>query len=738
MKTSRRTFLKLSGCLTIGFTIGGSAEVLPSEMYTELPESLMRNPKINSWLEVLADGSVRVFTGKMELGQGVRTAIAQIAAEELELDIDKIEVVLADTERTPDEGYTAGSGSMEQSAMAVRYASAAAKARLLQLASKKLNVAANKLTLNNGFVHTNNSSKKLSIADILDGKQITDKVVEPVELKPKKDYRLVGKPVPRSDISAMVRGTAFYVQDLRFDGMVHARVVRPPMYTSKLVEVDEAYVMKKAGGVLKVVRNGDFLAVIAENEFDAERGRKAAQQSCKWSSAELHAEGDQQLMRHIEQLPVQKERVHESGSAPCKFAHQAKYYKPYVMHGSIGPSCAVGFYDKKILHIWSHSQGVFPLREALSKLLNMPAESIKITGVPGSGCYGHNGADDVAADVALIALAYPGKHVRLQWTREDEHLWEPYGSAMIMNAAANLDASGKITHWKYELRSDVHSTRPGGRAANLLAARYIKNPLEPPSGGYSGGAYRNSQPYYSIPNQTIDALIFKGPLRVSALRSLGAYANIFAIESFMDELCIAAKKDPFEFRLMHQDDERARAVIEKLREMIASEKTQEGEGIGIAFSRYKNSAAYCAAAAKVFVDTASRQIRVLNMWASIDAGEVINPDGVINQTEGGLIQSASWTLHEEVKFDHTHIASSDWSTYPIMRFADAPAVQVQVIARPNEDVLGAGEAAQGPAAAAIANAIYRACGKRMRQLPITPDKLFGADNTTSWNAEVFV
>jgi CO/xanthine dehydrogenase Mo-binding subunit len=344
--------------------------------------------------------------------------------------------------------------------------------------------------------------------------------------------------------------------------------------------------------------------------------------------------------------------------------------------------------------------------------------------VPGAACFGHNGADDVAAEAALLAMAVPGKYIRLEWSRTEEHTWEPYGSAMLMKVAATLDTTGKISHWQYDLWSDTHGTRPGGGdAANLLPARYLEKPFLSEPSGYSGGAYRNSEPYYTIPNQRVMTHFFKGPLRVSSLRSLGAYANIFAIESFMDELALKANKDPYAFRLLHLEDERAIAVLRQLQTLVPATATTPGTGIGIAFARYKNSAAYCAVAARVRVHDG--QVSVQKMWAVIDAGEVINPDGIKNQTEGGMVQAASWTLQEQVKFDEHHIISRDWTTYPIFSFRQAPDVEVAIIERPTEKPLGAGEAVQGPAAAAIANAVYQACGKRVRDLPILPEKIKG-------------
>lgn len=716
MKTTRRDFLKLSGCLTIGFSIGGISADHFSPLINELPESIKRYPNINAWLEILANGNVRIYTGKTELGQGITTAIAQVAAEELEMRMENIEVELAETECTPDEGYTVGSGSIEQSAMAVRFASAAAKMKLVQLAAKKLKVGDDEITISNGRAFTNKRVTPLTFAELLDGKQITENVPANVTLKPRNKYILVGKEIARDDIRKMTLAKHTYVQDLRFPGMVHARVIRPASYGAILEKFDEQYVRKKVPGLLKIVRNGNFLAVIAQNEFDAVKAQRSMTLSTSWTESKLKAGSETDMKEFIRKQSTVPERVHESGRLSTgNFTHTAQYYKPYIIHGSIGPSCSIAFWDTDTLHVWSHSQGIYPLREALAEMLRMRAKKIHVKAVPGSGCYGHNGADDVAADAALIAMEFPKRHVRVQWSREEEHSWEPYGSAMLMEASAELDNDGKIIDWKYDLWSDTHSTRPGGKAENLLAAKHISNPFTSSSKGYIGGAVRNAEPYYAIANQQINSNFFKGPLRVSALRSLGAYANIFAIESFMDELAEKAKKDPFEFRLMHLEDDRAKAVVKKVREMTGDVTTSKGTGLGFAFSRYKNSASYCAVAALVEI---SPDIRVKKMWAAIDAGEVINIDGIKNQTEGGMIQSASWTIREQVKFNDKFITGSDWGSYPIFRFNDVPEVEVEVLNQPEEEALGAGEAAQGPACAAIVNAVYHAGGSRIRDLPV--------------------
>ena len=724
---TRRKFLRDTGSLTVAFTLFGgcglSAEP-PEVAAGELPGSLSNHPKVNAWLEVLEDGRIRVYTGKIELGQGISTAVAQMAAEELNTDLSQIEVHLVETGVTPDEGYTAGSGSIVNSAMSVRYAAAYASTLLRERAARKLNVKPEQLTVADGNVTTSDGRRHLTFREVLDGQQLTEEVPSSVALKPKEDYQWVGKRVLRPDISRMVRAEPVYVQDLRFPGMVHARSIRPPAYQATLQSYDEAALKRQVGGLLKVVRNGSFLGVITEDEYQAEKAQRILRSNAQWSAKSVLPEG-QALVDYLKTLPANTEHVERGEFQANENTVRARYFKPYIMHGAIGPSCAVALYDDDQLHVWTHSQGVFPLREAMTKVVGLPSEKIHVKGVPGSGCYGHNGANDAAVDAALLAMAYPGKHVRLQWSREDEHGWEPYGSAMIMEIEANVDASGKIAAWRTELWSDSHSTRPSGDPGNLLPAHYLEKPFPRTSYGYSGGGYRNSQPYYTLPQIYIDAHFFEGPLRVSSLRSLGAYANIFAIESFMDELAERAGKEPLEFRLMHSEDPRAIAVINKLKEMTQGQSAGEGEGIGYAFSRYKNSASYCAVAAKVAADAESGQVQVQHLWGVIDAGEVISPDNLKNQTEGGMIQSASWTLREEVRFDQQHVTSLNWDSYPIFRFADVPAVEVAIIDRPTEPALGGGEAAQSPTSAAIANAVYRASGKRVRHLPITPEKIIG-------------
>ena len=378
--------------------------------------------------------------------------------------------------------------------------------------------------------------------------------------------------------------------------------------------------------------DGSFAAVIANDEYLAVKALEQMEKSARWLPGNAQAG----ISDNWNQLSTVEAATYDSGNQ----SHTAEYTKPYIMHGSIGPSCAIALFEQGSLCVWSHSQGVYPLRATLSNLLGLAESRIRVIGVRGSGCYGHNGADDVAAEAALLAKAFPGRPVRLQWQRQDEHTVEPYGSAMKMKLAASLGADGRITSWKYDLWTDMHSSRPRGQAGHFFSARHLQAPFPFESSGRVGGGTRNAEPYYQIPNPTIEGHHVQGPLRVSALRSLGAYANIFAIESFMDELAEKAGIAPLDFRLNHLEDERAIAVITRLRELTNGITLSPGEGIGYGFSRYKNTASYCAVAARIKVDAEQKIITPIKMWAVIDAGETLNPEGLKNQTEGGMIQAA--------------------------------------------------------------------------------------------------
>ena len=734
--TTRRKFIKDLGYISVGFTLFGACSGVEDPIMAarldydgKLPGSMGRAKTVNAWLELLEDGTIRVLSGKVELGQGIRTAIQQVAAEELDMDLKKVQVHLAETGVTPNEGYTGASASIQNSAMSVRYAAATARQELLLLASKKLNTAVDNLLLYNGLVKSKQNKESLTFAEILDGEQIEKEVMLPIPIKDNREHRYVGKAIPRPDIEEMVRGQSTYIQDLRFPGMVHARVVRPPGYTSQLISLDDTGLKSEVSGIIKTVRKGSFVGVITEREYQAVKAEQYLKDHSIWT-APIPFPKSENLYAHIKLIASSPETVKNEGDVAAAFEGtetlKATYTKPYIKHASMGPACGIAMFDGEILHIWSHSQGIYPMREALATMLNMEPDKIHIKSVPGAGCFGHSTADDAAADAALLAMEYPNTHIRVQWSRHNEHLWDPYGPAMITKLEASLDKNNKINSWKTEVWTDSHSTRPNKDAGTVLAARYLENPYQMKSRGYLGGGHRNADPYYGIPNITVNAHYYDGPFRTSSLRSLGSFTNIFAIESFMDTLAEKAGQDPLEFRLNHLEDERAIAVIQKVQALTSTQNNEDGKGIGYAFMRYKNTDAYIAVAAKVTVDKNNGNVGLIKMWAAVDVGEVINMDGLTNQIEGGMIQAASWTLKEEVTFNTTEINSTDWIKYPILKFSEVPEVEVAIINRPSKDVKGAGEVPVPPTAAAIANAIYNASAIRIYDLPITPEKILNA------------
>jgi CO/xanthine dehydrogenase Mo-binding subunit len=713
---SRRGFIARSGALVVSFSL------LPrlAGAQAKLPGSLNHEPMLDAWIRIGADGRITVFTGKAELGQGIKTALIQVAAEELVVEPSLIELVTADTARTPDEQYTAGSQSMQESGTAILHAAAQTRALLAELAAKRLGIPVERLTIRDGTVNG------ISYGDLVAGQALHVRAQGQSPLRDPMMRTVMGKPLARVDIPAKLTGQVAYVQDLRLPGMVHARVLRPPSYGARLRALDAAPASGMPG-VLKVVRDGSFVALAAEREFQAVAAVRALANGAQWDE-QTKLPDSKEIYALLPTLPSQNTVIQENGKgATGAGVIEAEYRRPYQMHGSIGPSCAVALYRDEALTLWTHSQGVYPLRGAIAEMTGMPRERIRCIHMEGAGCYGHNGADDAAADAALVARALPGRPVRVQWMREDEHGWEPYGPAMLSKARGRVSADGKVENFQYEVWSNTHSTRPGP-AGYLAAAWQLEKPFSPPPPRAipqpAGGGDRNAIPLYKFADsRVVHHFIPPMPLRVSALRGLGAYMNIFSIESFMDELAAAAHADPVEFRLRHLEDPRAQAVVRMAAERFgwsAWKKQQPGRGRGFGFARYKNLAAYTAIACEVEVDRDSGRVRIGRVVAANDSGDIVNPDGIVNQIEGGIVQSTSWTLHEAVGFDRTRITSRDWGGYPILRFPDLPqSVEVHLINRPGQPFLGTGEAAQGPTAAALANALADATGTRLRELPFT-------------------
>ena len=728
----RRRVLAGGGALIVSFSLPDAFAQEPQAQTPapKPPGSLAKTPYLDSWIRVDADGTITVFTGKAEIGQGVRTAIQQIAAEELDVPFASLKLVTADTGRTANEGYTSGSNSMKDSGTAIQNAAAQVRELLIAEAARRLNVETENLKTENGVVIAPDG-RRLAYGDLVASEMLHVQAQAKSKLKDPATYKVMGQAVPRVDIPAKVTGGAAYIQDMRLPGMMHARVVRPPSYGAELIECDVAAV-EKLPGVVKVIRNGNFLAVVAAKEFQAIKAMGALSAAAKWREKPGLPKQDD-LLAVLTSLPSQDSTIfeHNDPSATGQKTIEATYTRPYQSHGSIGPSCAIAQLVDNAMTVWTHTQGVFPDRAGIAEMLRMPAESVRLIHVEGSGCYGHNGADDAAADAALIARELPGAAVRLQWMREQEHGWEPFGPAMVTRLKASLDASGMIAAWNFEVWSNTHSMRPGG-AGSMLAAQLMAQPIAvPPPKPIplpEGGGDRNAIPIYKFPNaQVVHHFIPAMPVRVSAMRALGAYHNVFSIESFMDELAKLAGADPVEFRLKHLDDPRGRDVIEKAAQGFRWQKRQKApadRGFGFAFARYKNLAAYCAIASEVEVNRETGRPRLVRAIAAVDSGQVVNPDGLINQIEGAILQSMSWTLYEAVTFDDTKITSIDWQTYPILRFDAVPEkIEVHVINRPGLPFLGSGETGQGPAAASIANAIANATGKRLRDLPLTRKRI---------------
>jgi nicotinate dehydrogenase subunit B len=698
----------------------------------KLPGNLNTNRRLDRWLRINRDGTVTVFPGKVEIGQGILTALAQIVAEELDVTYGRIRLAPADTTYSPDEGMTSGSQSITDGGAALRYAAAEARDLLLQRAAARLGVSLEQLTVTDGVI-TARPGGKVTYWDLASDDLLAREATGEIAPKPAAQHTVIGIAVPRRDIPSKVRGAPSYVHDFDPPGLLHGRIARPPSYEARLTGVDEAEV-RALPGVVAVVRDGSFLGVIAGREEQAIRALTRLKRIARWEESTVLPETTDPrfLLKERTEDQVISEKHDAAAASRAAKTLEAEYTRPYIAHASIGPSCAVARVEGGRYTVWTHSQGIYPLRRDLAGVLGVEEGRVAVIHMDGAGCYGHNGADDAALDAALLARAVPGRPVRVQWTREDEFGWEPYGPAMVVKLKAELDAQGTVVGWTEDIWSNSHSTRPSGLGGiNLLAAWHLGQPFKPspprnpPLPG--GGSHRNGIPIYEFPNERVtNRLVKRMPVRVSALRALGATANVFAIESFMDELAAAAGADPVEFRLRHLKDPRARAVIETVAAKAGWRKSEKGDGTrgrGIGFARYKNGACYVAVIVEV---EAGNEIAVKRAWAAIDAGLVINPDGIANQTEGGITQTVSWALKEAVQYDRSRILTSNWDDYPILTFEEAPQVEVTLINRPELPPLGAGEGAQGPTAAAIANAIHNALGIRLRDMPFTRERVLAA------------
>ena len=709
-------------------------------MSSELPEALQRNPLLSTWLW-FDNGKVRVQTGKVELGQGISTALAMIAAEELDVSLDQIEIQTGRTDSGPNEFMTAGSMSIEGSGSAVRQACADARAHFLNQAAGLFDVSPEVLSICDGVISNPTGNEQISYWQLLDGSQLDFEANGEAKLKATGQYKLVGYSATRIDLLAKLTGETAFIQDLRFENTMHARIVRPPGMAFSLSSLDASRV-EAMPGVCKVVIDGNFIGVIAENEFTAVEARKKLHQLARWKTNQadrLPPDVPRFLKENVdESLLVVDGTPTDSSIPPLLDAAggihcRATYFKPYHLHGSIGPSAAIAEFRDNHLIIHSHSQGPHVIRAAIAQALGMDLDQVTVIHAENAGCYGHNGADDAAMDAAMLARHYPGYPIFLQWQRQDEHRWEPFSPAMLIELDACV-IDGSIRFWNADIYSQTHMGRPipFGSVTNLVAAWQKADPMPRaearPGIVFHGGIHRNADPCYQIPEKRIVKNLVKDQkVRTSSTRSLGAFANVFAIESFMNELAYASGQDAVQFRLNHLRDDRARAVIISMAARLRGYRLKERNGWlygrGIAFARYKNSKCYAAVGVVLCLNQETFETSLVHAVISADAGQVIDKDGLTNQLEGGFIQAASWTLKEAVQFGEYASISDDWESYPILTFPEIPTVETLILDQPQEPSLGAGEATQGPTPAAISNAIFDATGIRIREIPFLPEKL---------------
>jgi CO/xanthine dehydrogenase Mo-binding subunit len=694
-----------------------------------LPGSLRSNRRLSQWLKFRADGWVEVFSGKVEIGQGILTALAQIVAEELGVGLGQVRMMAASTALSPNEAITSGSLSVQDSGAALRQVCAEARAIYLDAAAARLGVPAESLVATDGNIE-GAGGVQTSYWELAADELLLREATGQVTPKPVGTHRIVGQAIARRDLPDKIFGQACFIHDLELPRMLHGRVLRPPAPDATLVDFAAATV-RALPGVVAVIRDGSFVGVLTESEAGADAAQRKLGAAAVWRPG-AGLPDQAALAAWLKAQDAEISIVdNKSASAPRQVARTIKgsYTRPYLAHASIGPSCALAQWQGSGLAVWTHSQGIFSLRRDLGLALGLAEEKIVVQHLQGAGCYGHNGADDAAFDAVWLARAAGGRPVRVQWSRADELSWSPFGPAMAVELEADLDTAGAIVAWRHAVWSNGHTSRPGAaRTPALLGAWHVDKPfarlsaVNPPV-ARGGGAERNAIPLYEFPAwQIVNHHVMAMPLRTSALRSLGAYANVFAIESFIDELAAAVDADPIAFRLRYLKDPRARAVLERAADNAGWSRWQQREGCGhgIGVARYKNTGAYCAVVAEI---EAAAEIHVRRLVVAVDVGLVINPDGVANQIEGGAIQATSWTLKEAVRFDRSRVTSESWETYPILRCSETPAVEVEIVSRPHHPAVGVGEAALGPTAAAIANAVFAALGVRVRDLPLTAERI---------------
>ena len=734
----RRAFLKAGGVFVVGVALGdwpmpAVAQKIPS------PERFLGksvDPKqVDAYLAIHADNTVTLFTGKVDLGTGARIAYRQMVAEELDVPPARIAMIEGDTALTPDQARTAGSYGIARGGLQLRQAAATARQALLGLAAQKLGKPVEEFEVADGVVRMKGGGASVRYGELIGDKAFGLALDPKAPLKDPSRFKFIGQSLPRPDIPAKVSGRHRYVQDFKVPGMLHARVIHPPAVGATLRAVDESSIASLPG--VKVARIESLLAVVGDREWDVVRAARLVK--AEWTDGTplpdhatlFDAMKTSQVVR--EQAVARKGDLAALTTPGAGVRTLAATYRwPVQTHGSMGPACGVADVRADRATIWTSTQGPHQYQAVFARILGMPKEQVRIIYIEGSGTYGQAGAEDAACEAMLLSRAL-GKPVRVQWTREDEHAWDPKGPPQLLELRAAVDAEGAVAAW--ETRAWLPAATANLPNVPLMAPDAAK--LTQPQGRSTGLIHQNTDPPYTFPNVHAHvSWIADAPLRTSAIRAPGKIANTFAVESFTDEIAALIGADPLAFRIRHLANARGVEVLRAVGTRMGWQPRPAGRGVnptaavlrgrGIAYIHYKHDETIAAMGMEVEVERATGRIRVTRVVCAQDCGLMINPDSVKSQVEGNILQTLSRTLHEDIVFDRRRVTTVDWASYPILTFPEVPAIEVELIQRLNEPPLGAGEAASTPVPAALANAVFDATGVRLRDVPFRPERVKAA------------
>lgn len=726
---NRRDLLRAGSALVVTFASG-----LAQAQQRNTPQlkagKTLKTDEVDGFIALAPDGSATLYCGKVDLGTGLRIAIPQMAAEELGLPLEAITLIEGDTALTPDQGPTAGSSGIMRGGVQIRQAAATAREALIGMAAQHWGKARNDLTVADGHVVDGGTQERLAFSVLLNGKPFALKLDEKAPLKKPADYEIVGKPLPRPDIAAKVTGQHPYMHDVTIDGMLHARVIRPQAVGASITGIDESSI--KTLSDVKIVRINNFLAVVSRNEWTVIRAAKALKVS--WSNPAslvghdkvkswMVAAGNDAAQSAGKEVLTQKGDSAKA-LAESKQVLSASYYWPLQSHASMGPSCGIADVRPDGVTIWSASQATHRLRGICARILERPLEQVRVIYRDGAGCYGTNGHDDVCADAALISKAI-GQPVRVQWSREDELGWDPKGPPQLLAMRGAVNGEGRLAAWETEM----WLPKATASLPNIPMLGPQDAGINQPQGLSTGLISQNAHPPYAHPHLAVRVNWLKdSPLRPSNIRAPGKIANSFAVESFVDELAASAQRDSLEFRLEGLSDPRGLAVCKKVAELMRwqarpSPAKSGSLGRGFSYVHYKFNETYVAIGMEVEIKRRAGAIVVKRIVCAHDCGLIINPDATRQQVEGNILQTLSRTLFEETQFDTSKVTSVDWQSYPLLTFPDVPELEIALLDQPHLPPLGAGEAACAAVPAALANAVYDACGARLRNVPFTPDRV---------------